>query len=73
VKDQKEISGPLPDILRQVDETLRAHISVAADSSSGPEVRYPEYPLRALQEVVRNAVIHRTYESSNTPVKVYWY
>ena len=31
------------------------------------------YPLPALQQLVRNAVMHRTYEASNMPVRVYWY
>ncbi len=26
-----------------------------------------------MQELVRNAVINRTYEASNAPIKVYWY
>jgi ATP-dependent DNA helicase RecG len=73
VRDQKEITGPLSVILRQIDEILSAHNAVAADSSSGIEIQYPEYPLIALQELVRNAVIHRSYEGSNAPVKLYWY
>jgi ATP-dependent DNA helicase RecG len=73
VKDQKEVSGPLAVLLRQIDETLAAHISIAANSSSGREVQQPDYPMLALQELVRNAVIHRTYEASNAPIKVFWY
>jgi ATP-dependent DNA helicase RecG len=37
------------------------------------EVRSPDYPLTALQQLVRNALMHRNYESSNAPVQVYWY
>jgi len=73
VKDQKEISGPLAMVLRQVDEILTAHISTAADSSEGRELRYPDYPILALQELARNAIIHRNYEGTNAPIKIYWY
>ena len=26
-----------------------------------------------MQQFVRNAVLHRTYEATNAPVRVYWY
>jgi ATP-dependent DNA helicase RecG len=35
IKDEKEISGPLPELLRILEEILGAHISVAVDYSSG--------------------------------------
>jgi ATP-dependent DNA helicase RecG len=42
--------------------------------TSGPvEQRTQPYPLSALQQLVRNAVLHRTYEATNAPVRVYWY
>jgi ATP-dependent DNA helicase RecG len=73
VKDQKEIAGPLSVSLRQLDEILVVHISTAADSSGGREIRHPDYPILALQEFIRNAVIHRNYEGTNAPIKIYWY
>ncbi len=73
IKDQKEIAGPLAIVLRQVDEVLTAHISTAADSTEGRELRFPDYPILALQELVRNAIIHRTYEGTNAPIKIFWY
>jgi ATP-dependent DNA helicase RecG len=27
----------------------------------------------ALQQLIRNAVMHRTYENTNAPVRVYWF
>ena len=27
----------------------------------------------ALQQLARNAVMHRTYENTNTPVRIYWF
>ncbi len=47
---------------------------MATDVTGGPtEVRHPDYPIVALQQLVRNAVMHRNYETSNAPVRVYWF
>jgi ATP-dependent DNA helicase RecG len=74
IKDQKELRGPLPDILRSLDELMKLHISIGADITSGPtEVRLPDYPLVALQQITRNALMHREYETSNAPVRIAWY
>jgi ATP-dependent DNA helicase RecG len=73
IKDQKEVGGPLPDQLRRINEILEAHITVATNLAGEVEARYPNYPLIALQELVRNAVIHRNYESSNSPTRITWY
>ena len=74
ITDQKEISGPLPDLVRQLDEVLKANIRVATDLVSGDtEMRAPDYPLVALQQLTRNALMHRNYESSNAPVRLLWF
>ncbi len=74
IKDQKEISGPVPQLLRTLDEIFRAHISVPADFTSGTtEVQSPDYPLVALQQIARNAILHRNYETTNAPVRVSWF
>jgi ATP-dependent DNA helicase RecG len=31
------------------------------------------YPIAAIQQILYNAVLHRSYESNNTPVRVHWY
>lgn len=42
--------------------------------TEGPlEVRRAEYPLTALQQLARNAILHRTYEGTNAPVRLYWF
>ena len=74
IKAQREIGGPLPDLLRRLDDTFEAHISVAADITSGPvEIRRADYPLVALQQLARNAVLHRTYEGTHAPVRITWF
>jgi ATP-dependent DNA helicase RecG len=74
VRDQKEVDGPLPEFLRRLDEILEAHNSTGVSITERPtEVRRPEYPIPALQQIVRNAVMHRTYEATSAPVRVHWY
>ena len=74
VRDQKRLSGRLSQILSAADDLLQLHIEVAADSASGPrEVRRPDYPIIALREFIRNALIHRAYDGTNAPVKVFWF
>lgn len=74
IKDQKEIGGPLPDQLKMLDETLQINISTASDITSKPiETRHPDYPIVALQQLARNAVMHRTYEGTNAPVRIHWF
>ncbi|MGH9840744.1 MAG: ATP-binding protein [Blastocatellia bacterium] len=72
--DEQLVSGAIPDILRRIDEKLVSHNRTAVDFTSGPvEQRKSSYPLAALQQLVRNAVLHRTYEATHAPVRVYWY
>ncbi|MEX0714569.1 MAG: RNA-binding domain-containing protein [Pirellulales bacterium] len=74
VADQKELDGPLPWLLRLVDDTLSVHIMTSSRITGQPlEVRQPDYPVEALRQLIRNAVMHRTYDASNAPVRLYWF
>ncbi|MDP9237924.1 MAG: putative DNA binding domain-containing protein [Chloroflexota bacterium] len=74
IADEQSIDGTLQDVIRRIDDKLTAHNRTQVDLTSGAvEVRTQPYPLVALQQLVRNAVLHRTYEATNTPVRVYWY
>jgi len=74
IADQKEIHGPLPDMIRNLDEILKANIRIPTDiRSSNTEVRHPDYPIDALQQLSRNAVMHRDYAMSNAPVRITWF
>lgn len=74
IKDQKTLTGKLEDVLRRLDELLELNVSVSTDITSGPqEIRHPDYPVVALQQLARNAVMHRTYEETNAPTRIYWY
>lgn len=75
VVDESELDGNLDTMLRRLDEKLKATLAVAVDFASGSttELRAVAYPLSALQQLTRNAVMHRTYEGTNAPVRVYWF
>jgi ATP-dependent DNA helicase RecG len=74
IRHQKEIRGSLYDQLRLLDEILDANISISSDIQAGSfEIKQPDYPIVALQQLCRNAVLHRNYESSNSPVRIYWF
>jgi ATP-dependent DNA helicase RecG len=69
-----DIQGPLSRMMSQIDELLKLHTMEAVDMTSGDtERRYPDYPIAALQQIVRNAVMHRSYEGTHAPVRIYWY
>lgn len=74
IADEQLIDGPVAEVLRRTDEKLAAHNRVAVDLTSGSlEKRTFSYPMAALQQVVRNAVMHRSYEATHSPVRVTWY
>jgi ATP-dependent DNA helicase RecG len=72
--DEARIAAPILPLVQQLEAKLVAHNRVSVDFTSGPrERRAPQYPLVALQQIARNAILHRTYEGTNAPVRVYWY
>lgn len=74
IVDELLIDGVVSDALRRLDDKLLAHNRTAVDFANGPiESRTYTYPHVALQQLVRNAVMHRAYEATNAPVRVYWY
>jgi ATP-dependent DNA helicase RecG len=73
VQDHKEMSGPLAELLRRLDEIIETNIEVRSDLSGTLQRDRPTYPVVALQELVRNAVIHRNYEGTAAPVRLTWF
>ncbi len=74
IQDQKKLTGRIADVLRQLEEILKLNISVRTEvATESLEARSPDYPLTALQQLARNAVMHRSYEGTNAPVHIYWY
>jgi ATP-dependent DNA helicase RecG len=74
IVDEKVIDGPLAQMLRRLDEKLDSHLRTSIDLVSGStEKRFSNYPFAALQQLARNAVMHRSYEATNAPVRIYWF
>jgi ATP-dependent DNA helicase RecG len=74
IKTQKEISGSLARMLRSIDEILASQISISSDiTTQSVELNQPDYPIVALQQLIRNAVMHRAYENTHAPVRISWF
>lgn len=74
VVDELAVEGPISKLLPRIDDKLESHNRTSVDITRGSrEERRSLYPIAALQQLVRNAVMHRSYEATNAPVRVYWY
>lgn len=74
IAGQKQLTGRLDDVLRRLGELLELSVSVRTQvAGSMREQRRPDYPVDALRQLAHNAVMHRSYEGTNTPVRVYWF
>ena len=74
ILDSEDIRGSVSDVLRRLDEKMNAHNYTAVDlTSADTEQRYSLYPIAALQQITRNAVMHRSYEATNAPVRISWF
>lgn len=73
ILDQKELSGPAAEVLRRIDELASVNVRFeTAITGASTEIKTPDYPVDALQQLLRNAVLHRTYEVF-APVHWYWF
>ena len=74
IVDSARFEGPVPDAMRDLESLMRGHVRTSVELGAGAtEVRRATYPLSALQELARNAVMHRAYEAANSPVQVSWF
>ena len=74
IRHQKHVTGRLDDVVRRLDELFELNISVRTQVAGEPrEVRRPDYPVDALRQFAHNAVMHRSYEGTNTPVRIHWF
>ncbi len=72
--DESRLTMALPSLLRELDALLKRNIRTAVQI--GEELRdqrRSDYPLAALQQLARNAILHRTYEGTSAPVRLTWY
>jgi ATP-dependent DNA helicase RecG len=74
VIDEEKITGNLVEMLRRTEEKLKAHNRIAVDIISAPTHQIEtSYPHVAFQQILYNAALHRTYENTNAPIRVYWF
>ena len=74
IRHQKQLTGRLDDVIRRLNDLLDLSVSVRAKVvGTRREVQQPDYPVDALRQLAYNAVMHRSYEGTNTPIRVYWY
>ena len=73
IVDEAEIKGNIVDVIFKIEEKLKAHNRTAVDISQGPHILTKDYPHEAFQQVLYNSLMHRNYEGTNAPVRVYWY
>ena len=72
--DEEAIFGTIPEIARRLRDKLISHNRVRVEYVNVPEEkRHWLYPKTALLQVAYNAILHRRYEGTNAPVRVYWY
>jgi ATP-dependent DNA helicase RecG len=74
VLSSHRVSLTVPESIRQLEEIMRGHIETAVSFVGVErEERRPDVPFESLQQILRNALMHRTYENTATPVRVSWF
>jgi len=74
VIDEAKIDGAIAEMLSRTTDKLNAHNRRSVDVISGNTHKITSlYPIAALQQIVYNAVLHRTYEKTNAPIRIYWF
>ncbi len=74
VSDELLIDGTLSEVLRSAETKLQSHNRRAVDIVSQPRHQLtPDFPQVALQQILYNAVLHRTYEGTNAPTRITWF
>ncbi|MGU9951342.1 MAG: ATP-binding protein [Gammaproteobacteria bacterium WSBS_2016_MAG_OTU1] len=72
ITDQQEIRGSIFRQIRVVEEKFCAHNINGAIIGENKRNENSDYPFMAFSQAIRNALMHRNYES-NAPVRVYWF
>lgn len=72
--DNAEYSGRADQIYERVIAKLLAHRTVSVEILPGlKERRRESVPMVALEQIFANAILHRTYEGTNAPIRIVWF
>ena len=72
--DEVVIRGNIGKQIQELDATLRGHNRKIVEFVGIPREKQTYlYPPATLEQITRNAVLHRTYEGSHSPVYVRWF
>ena len=73
VRNQRSIDGTIGDQLRVLDGIIPLNIEQRAAIGGATRQESWDYPEVALRQLLRNALLHRSYEGTNAPVRITWY
>ncbi len=74
VIDDLLIEGTIADLVRRAEEKVEVYNRVRVRFADlATEERKSLYPMTAVQQFLRNALLHRNYEGTNAPVRVYFF
>ncbi|MBI3281945.1 MAG: putative DNA binding domain-containing protein [Acidobacteria bacterium] len=74
VIDEAQIAAPVAELIPKLEEKIEANIATAREfASKAKESVHPDYPVAALRQLVRNAVLHRNYQGTAAPVRMNWF
>lgn len=74
VIDEAVIKGTVGEQIRKLEDKLLAHNWQSVRfADAAVEERGERYPMEALRQLVRNAFLHRSFEATNTPMRLYWF
>jgi ATP-dependent DNA helicase RecG len=74
VVDEQVIDGAVTEILQRTHDKLVAHNRTHVDlTREQREQRGQDYPMAALDQLLANAIMHRNYEGTNSPVRITWF
>lgn len=74
--DNKRIGGTIPELLEGALAFVHRNLKVRTIiDDNGRRVDKPEYPLKAIREIILNALIHRDYSchTESSPIRIMFY